>query len=146
MPTVHDPSTRESLRARLASLRPDTRPRWGRMSVDQMLWHVNQGLVVALGRAPSPTMKAPLPKPVMRFLVLALPWPKGAPTAPQWVAKDQYDFEAERARCLSMIDELSAIPIDGPWPVHPSFGAMRGRHWSALEAKHLDHHLTQFGA
>lgn len=146
MPTVHDATTRAALRARLHSLRADTRPRWGRMSVDQMLWHVNQGLVAALGRAPSPTLKTSLPKPVLRFLVLSMPWPKGAPTAPQWVANGQYDFESERSRCLSMLDELGAIPLDGEWPVHPAFGVMEGRHWSALEAKHLHHHLTQFGA
>jgi hypothetical protein len=146
MLTVHDRATYDALRARLQSLKPDTRPRWGKMSVDQMLWHVNEGLVVALGRAPSPAMKSPLPKPVMRFLVLALPWPRGAPTAPQWVARGRHDFEAERARCLSLLDEMRALPLDGSWPVHPSFGAMRGHHWSALHAKHLNHHLTQFGA
>jgi hypothetical protein len=40
------------------ALRPDSPRRWGRMSVGQML----------------------CPRPLMKFIVINLPWPKGAPT------------------------------------------------------------------
>ncbi len=116
------------------------------MSVDQMLWHVNFALDMALGRTTPAPAKPPLPGPVMRFLVLTLPWPKGAPTLPEAVAERRYDFDAERARCLTLIDQVSAADLGARWPEHPNFGAMTGRHWSALQAKHLDHHLKQFGA
>ena len=145
MPTVHDDTRRAALRARIQALRPDSTPRWGQMSVDQMLWHVNQGLRVALGHDAPPPGKAPLPKPIFRFLVLTLPWPKGAPTAPEWVATQRYDFDAERARCLAMLEEVGTRRLDSAWPEHPAFGLMNGRQWSTLEARHLDHHLTQFG-
>lgn len=148
MPLLHDDDARAAIRARVAALRPDMTPRWGRMSVDQMLWHVNYGLDGALGRATAKPVKLPLPLPraIVRALVLFAPWPKGAPTMPELIARERYDFDAERARCLALVDEVGRAPIDAPWPVHPAFGPMSGRAWSRLQAKHLDHHLTQFGA
>jgi hypothetical protein len=117
------------------------------MSVDQMLWHVNAGLAMAIGQLELPPQKAPipLPRPLMRFLVLNLPWPKGAPTLAPFVAKASYDFDVERRRCSQLIDAVAGKPIDGAWPSHPVMGAMSGRDVSRLQAKHLDHHLKQFG-
>jgi hypothetical protein len=88
----------------------------------------------------------PLPKPLLRFIVLDLPWPKGAPALQVIRARGQHDLEAERARCLRLIDEFAARPLDGSWPLHPVLGAMTGDHYSRLQAKHFHHHLTQFSA
>lgn len=57
----------------------------------------------------------------------------------------QYDLESERSRCLQLIDELAARRLDDDWPPHPAFGRMTGPEVSRLHAKHLNHHLTQFG-
>ena len=70
MPTVHDSSFRTSLETRVRSLRAGQKGRWGKMSIDQMLWHVNVGLSMALGEIALPAGKAPLPRPIMKFLVL----------------------------------------------------------------------------
>lgn len=145
MTLLHDPAVRSSIEQRLASLRPDTRARWGRMSVDQMLWHVNQAMGVPLGETAVEPKFVPLPKAVVKFMVLSLPWMKGAPTNPAFLPKRQYDFEAERARCRLLIGKITTRPIDGQWPLHPIFGPMSGTDISRLQAKHLDHHLTQFG-
>jgi hypothetical protein len=146
MPALHDAAFRETLRTRLKALRPDAKRKWGKMSLDQMLWHVASGLETSVGRRPTKPMKAPLPRPIMRFLVINAPWPKGAPTMPEIVAKGQYDVEAERKRCLDLIDEMVKKDLDGPWPVHPILGNMRGVQHSKLQGKHVDHHLKQFGA
>jgi hypothetical protein len=81
----------------------------------------------------------------MKFIVLNLPWPKGAPTLPQAEARQQYDFEAERSRCLQLLDEFARKRLDERWPLDPVFGKVTGRFKSRLQAKHLDHHLRQFG-
>ena len=47
---LHDPATRDSIKRRVTALRPDAQRQVGRMTVDQMLWHVNCGLENALGR------------------------------------------------------------------------------------------------
>ena len=146
---LHDATCRAALLARLDALRPDAERRWGKMRVDQMLWHINESLEQSLGRVVTtrPPNALPLPSPVLRFAVLNLPWPKGrAPTAPELVARDTYDFRAERARTLRLIDEVVARDLSASWPRSVAFGKMTGLQWSRLHAKHLDHHLTQFGA
>jgi hypothetical protein len=115
------------------------------MSVDQMLWHVNESLEATLGRRTLAPMKLPLPKAMLKFAVLNLPWTKGAPTHPSWVASDHYDFDAERAQCLALIDEFAGRDLGSVWPPSAAFGAASGHDWSRLHAKHLDHHLKQFG-
>ena len=145
MAHLHDTTVRTTLEARLRALRADMTPRWGKMSVDQMLWHVNQAMATSLGRVEAPPDKAPLPRPVMKFLVLNLPWVKNAPTNTSFVARARHDFEAERARCLELIKAVGDRPVAGVWQRHPMFGSMTGREVSRLQAKHLDHHFKQFG-
>jgi hypothetical protein len=146
MDLLHDSQYRSTIANRLRSLRADSRGRWGKMSVDQMLWHVNQGLALSLGEVTAPPQKVPLPRPILKFFVLNLPWPKGAPTLPQAEAKQQYDFDAERARCFHLLEAFARKPLDEVWPVDPVFGKVTGRFKSRLQAKHLNHHLRQFGA
>lgn len=144
MALLHDPAVRSSIEARLSALRADSRPAWGRMTVDQMLWHVNRALAQSLGQVDAPRDRAPLPRPIMKFMVLNMPWPKNAPTNPSFVATTGHDFEAERARCLALIANLVSLPLHDS-SNHPMFGRMSGRDTSRLQAKHFDHHLRQFG-
>ena len=142
---LHDAATRTSIESRLGQLKPTSRPIWGKMSVDQMLWHVNQALASDLGHITPEAGRSPLPRPLMRFIVLNMPWPKGAPTNQAFVATAAHDFDEQLARCRALIAEITARPIDHPPNVHPTFGRMTGRAQSRLHAKHLDHHLRQFG-
>ncbi len=143
---LHDGQCKAEIVRRVKALRPDSAPRWGKMSVSQMLWHVNEVLEDALGhRAISPE-KVPLPRPLMKFIVINLPWPKGAPTRERWMPQnDRYDFSAEHVRCLRLIEEVTAKPLDSAWPESPTLGPMSGKDVGRLQAKHLNHHLTQFG-
>ena len=146
MTLLHDPPVRDSIKQRVSILRADAQRRFGKMTVDQMLWHVNCGLENALGRYEVRDQKLPLPYSVIKFLVLNMPWRKGkTPTAREFLATGQYDFETERARLLRLIDELCAKRLDDTWGRSSFMGLMTGRDWSRLEAKHLDHHLSQFG-
>ena len=148
MRTLHDPTVLSTIRSRVESLTPQAQPRWGKMTVDQMLWHVNGGLDMATGKGTFGKMKLPpIPIGLMKFMVLNVPWPKGAPTIPEIDAAKvgpRCEFEAERARCLALIDELASRDVTAEWPKHPGFGVFAGPQWSALMAKHLDHHLKQF--
>ena len=110
-----------------------------------MLWHVNQALEATVGRIEPEKMRIPLPPAALKFLVLNLPWMKGAPTNPRYVAREHYDFSAELARCRQLVAEVAAYPLDELPRIHPVLGRMSGRDHSRLQAKHLDHHLRQFG-
>ena len=52
---------------------------------------------------------------------------------------------AERTRCLQLIDKVASRGLHSDWPDHPVFGRMTGEQVSRLHAKHLNHHLMQFG-
>lgn len=146
MRILHDPLTKDSIRGRIAALSPSSTPRWGRMTVDQMLWHVNCSLENALGRYDVKPVRMPIPRSIVKLLILYFPAPhRNAPTAPEYVAKDRRDFASERARLSRLIDEFTALSLDGQWRDNAFMGRMSGKDWSRLQARHLDHHLTQFG-
>ena len=47
---------------------------------------------------------------------------------------------------LDAVGELMARDAaEGATPPHPSFGPLSHREWCILAAKHIDHHLRQFG-
>ena len=142
---LHDPAVRDSIRARVQRLTPETTHKWGKMTVDQMLWHVSQGLAQSLGEVPALPNKVPVPQWLSKFVAFNMPWPKGAPTPPDLVAVDRYAFESEQQRCLQLIDRFTATDMSGTWIASASFGPLTGREWSRFQAKHLDHHLRQFG-
>lgn len=145
MRSLHDTDYRAQLLQRIQSLKPDSSRRWGKMTVDQMLWHVNDAMALSIGELTLQPEKLPIPRGLLKFIVLNLPWGKGGPTHPAFVAKKSYDFATERARCLQLINRISTRDLNGAWPEHPAFGPMTGKQVSKLQAKHLNHHLTQFG-
>jgi len=146
MPMLHDPAVRSALEGRLESIRSDSSRQWGRMSVDQMLWHVNQFLAASIGEGTLEVQKSPIPAPIMKFFLIHMPWPKSAPTNKSAVARGQHDLETERARCKELIAKFVSRPVDADWPADPSFGPVNGQFASKLQAKHLDHHFRQFNA
>lgn len=145
MSKLHDAGYRSAIETRIRQLRPDSPRRWGKISVGQMLWHVNEAMETALGRVKLPSEKVPLPRPLMKFIVINMPWPKGAPTLSRWVARKDHDFAEERDRCLRLIDDLAARRLEDDWPPSPLLGRMSGTDVTRLHAKHLNHHLKQFG-
>lgn len=146
MRMLHDPDVRREMETRLAALRPDSPRQWGSMTPDQMVWHLSQFLEFALGEGSYPRGKMPMPLPVMRFMVLYLPWPKRAPTHPSALAKASYNLEAEKKRCLTLLERFVNKPLDEPWPEDPAWGNAGGAFASKLQARHFHHHLSQFNA
>ena len=143
---LHDDGVGDSVRKRVQALTPETKPTWGKMSVDQMLHHCNLVLAESLGEHKGERSLKGIPRSWIRWMILNGPWGKGAPTRPDmYIAQGQrYDFAAEKARMLAMIDRVLARSMDAEWPESANF-PMTGRHWSQLNFRHLNHHLKQFG-
>ncbi|MBY5951574.1 DUF1569 domain-containing protein [Algoriphagus marincola] len=149
MQNIFDPSTTSELIARIESLKPDSQPLWGKMSVDQMLAHCSVAYEMDY------TDKHPKPNALMRFLLKTFvksgvvnekPYPKNARTAPVFIIADRRDFEKEKNQLIDYLkktQELGAQHFEGK--ESPSFGPMTAQEWNNLFYKHLDHHLTQFG-
>jgi hypothetical protein len=140
---------RARMLARLDALRPDAPRQWGRMDVAQMLAHCQQPLRVALGELP---LKRSLVgvlfgRLAKRQLLAAKPWQQGLPTAPEFRVHDARDFAREHAALRALVERFAR---GGPAALtkapHPFFGRLTADEWQALQWRHLDHHLRQFGA
>jgi hypothetical protein len=84
--------------------------------------------------------------PLKHLLIYALPWPKGAPTAPELLAGTPGEFAADRDALCALLARVGNGPRDGMGPQHPLFGPLSYREWGTLVYRHVDHHLKQFGA
>jgi hypothetical protein len=149
MKNIFDPSVTDELISRINQLSPETTPKWGKMSVDQMLAHC----IVAYDMAF--TDKYPKPNAVLRFILKSFvkngvvnekPYPKNSRTAPAFIIADKRDFEKEKASLIAYLKktrDLGAAHFEGKESL--SFGPMTSGEWNNLFYKHLNHHLEQFG-
>jgi hypothetical protein len=147
MKTIWNEPERQELLARIARLSPDARPRWGRMSVHQMLVHLCDAFRMASGDLVIPSKNVPLRfTPLKQLFIYWLPMPKGAPTAKELVSRQPGDWDAEMRELAGRLDEfVRRGPAAAATASHPAFGRMSGRDWGVLAYKHTDHHLRQFG-
>jgi hypothetical protein len=147
MKTVWSVGDRQALRGRVERLDAQTPGRWGRMTAPQAVAHLVDAMRMAIGELPCEGKQTPLRFPVIKQLVIYwLPWPKGAPTAPELVGRAPASIAAEITELQVLIDRVGALPAVFEWPPHPAFGRLSRRAWGVLIYRHLDHHLTQFGA
>jgi hypothetical protein len=146
MRTVFNLDDRLDLARRLEGLAPGAAPRWGRMDCPRMLAHLTDGVRMALGELPVQPKGGPLRlRPIRHALIYWLPFPKGAPTAPELLARRATDCQEEMGQLKHLLERLAAMEGAQEWPEHPAFGRLTSRDWGALIHKHVDHHLRQFG-
>lgn len=149
MPNLFHPADLTVLHARLDALRADAPRQWGTMKPAQALAHCAVPLEAAAGMRP---MKQKLLGKLLAWLVKgrvlgAEPFRREAPTDPDFVVKDDRDLDTERARIKAVLQALVARGPQAAGHVeHAFFGRLSGEDWGVLMAKHLDHHLRQFGA
>lgn len=146
MKSFWEQSAQQELQQRLEQLNAESRGQWGKMTIDQMLSHLADSCRMALGdlptaRKPGPFHFAPLRKAVIYWL----PWPKGAPTAPELIARKPSSVETEKADLKLLLNRLASQSGNQQWPAHPAFGVLSQKDWGALIYRHVDHHCKQFG-
>jgi len=148
MGSILNEHDRDNITNRLRSLSTSSAQRWGKMGVTEMLQHLNLSARMTLGELPvvSSNKRAFQVFPLKHLILYVLPFPKGAPTAPELKPTVAESFEAERTTLLEYLDRIATGPHDGPPPAHPLFGPLTWREWGVVTYKHVDHHLKQFGA
>lgn len=135
---------------RINSLSSTTAGKWGKMNVGQMLAHCNVTYEMVyddIHIKPNAFLKFILKKMVKNQVVSEKPYPKNGKTAPQFIITDNRDFSTEKKRLIDYIKRTQAFGeshFDGK--ESHSFGPLTITEWNNLFYKHLDHHLTQFGA
>jgi hypothetical protein len=147
MGSVLDEGGRQALCRRIAALTDASTPRWGRMDVAAMLGHLCQSLRLALGERPvrSSGKRAFQVFPLKHLLIYVLPFPKGAPTAPELLVTEPGGAAAAKASLPKLLERLGTGPTKGAGPAHPLLGPLSRQEWGVLMHKHIDHHLRQFG-
>jgi hypothetical protein len=144
--TIFDAAAREALIHRLSLLTPTAKARWGSMSPPAMVSHLIESCRMALGELPAEAMRLPLRFFPINWLVIhVLPWPKGAPTSPELIARPPGDWEADVLTVVEMIRRVAQKAPSDAWAPHPAFGRMSGKDWGVLIYRHVDHHFQQFG-
>lgn len=147
MKTFWDSAARDEICRRMERLTVDATPQWGKFNATQMLAHLNDAMRMASGELTVASKRLPIRYPPLKqLLVYALPWPKGAPTAPELIARgSSADFAKEKAEFRGVVDRLAQKRATDIWPEHPAFGRLTHRAWGVLKYRHADHHLRQFG-
>ena len=134
---------------RLNKLTPESKAIWGKMNVSQMLAHCNITYEMCYEnkhKKPTGLVKFILKFFVKKFVTNEVPYKKGGKTAPQFIITDQKEFEIEKTRLKNYIlktQELGSTHFEGKESL--SFGILSSKEWNNMFAKHLDHHLNQFG-
>ncbi|MBX7224741.1 MAG: DUF1569 domain-containing protein [Chitinophagales bacterium] len=149
LPNIFEKGVCDGVIGRINSLQPDMQPKWGTMSVGQMLAHCNVTYEMIYED------KHPKPNAFVRFMLKLFvkgkvvgeeTYKQNSQTAPQFIIKETKDFSVEKARLLAYINktqELGAAYFDGK--ESHSFGVLNQTEWNNMLYKHLDHHLRQFG-
>ena len=133
---------------RLNALSPQSTAQWGKMNVAQMLAHCKEAFKV-------PLSEKKLPRMFMGILIGWMiksklynddPWKQNLPTAPNFIIKNERDFQDEKRELTNLVNKFYAAGPTGisKYP-HPLFGKFTPEQWGKSMYKHMDHHLRQFG-
>jgi len=139
---------RAAISSRLRTLSASSTGRWGSLDLAGMLQHLRLSAGMALGELPVPSTNKRVFQvfPLKHLILFVLPFPKGAPTAPELKPAVAASFEEERAAVLELLERIGKGPREGVGPAHPLFVPLTWREWGVVTYKHSDHHLKQFGA
>ena len=135
---------------RINNLTPETQRKWGKMSVDQVLAHLNVAydLTFTPEKFPKPSFIAKylLSRFVKPKITNEIPYKQSLPTSPAFIIADERNYEEEKAKLIGNIQRVQQLgreAFEGKENIN--FGKMTAQGWNNMFAKHLNHHLDQFG-
>ncbi|MCU1381969.1 MAG: hypothetical protein JWL71_666 [Acidobacteria bacterium] len=145
MKSIWQEDARRELSDRIGALRWDRRAAWGRFTAPQMICHLAESLKMAMGELMIRPKRSPIRyAPLKQLIIYVAPFPKGAPTAPELLAREPGDFAADVADVQRLLARAASARTTERWPEHPAFGTLSTRAWGVLIYRHMDHHLRQF--
>lgn len=149
MKNLFNQTDTDALIQRLAYLTPHHTPKWGKMNAHQVIVHMADPLRCALGDRPVPLNPSIFSKwPINKLISQYLPWPKGAPTTPEFIqgmkGSQPVEFEKDKHELISWIHHFLQHQNSKPFPIQPTFGELSNNEWARLMWRHINHHLIQF--
>jgi Protein of unknown function (DUF1569) len=149
MNNLYQPVAVQDVIARIGRLQPSSQRLWGKMNVSQMLAHCSSAMEMASGKfVAKRTFLGRIVGPRVRYLLMEdRPFSRNNPTAKELKVADAREFAREQERLVRCVREFHQGGESGcTTHPHPFFGSLTPLEWSTGMYKHLDHHLTQFGA
>jgi hypothetical protein len=145
MKNLFDFTNKEDILRRFNSLKADSQPLWGKMSVAQMFKHCTLPITLALTNPkPKRTLLAKIIGPLLKGPVIGpKPFKKNGFTPKEFKVDTQEVFDTQKKALLELIERFTPSNVSDK--NHPFFGLMTDAEWGQSQYKHLDHHLTQFG-
>ena len=149
LPSIFSKSVTDEIIERINKLQPSTHPKWGTMSVDQMLAHCNvtyEMIFEDMHKKPNAFMRFILKAMVKNKVVDESSYPQNSRTAPAFIISGKKDFESEKSRLVNFIikvQQQGENHFEGKESL--SFGVLNKIEWNNMMYKHLNHHLSQFG-
>ncbi len=143
--TIFDSTDRAALLARAGRLEATAPARWGKFTAPRMVSHLISSARMALDEEAVAPRRSILSNRLVRYLVIyVMPFPRGAPTAPELLARAPDSWQADVAQLQALTERL-AKNERGHWAAHPAFGDISPKDWGVLIYRHTSHHLSQFG-
>ncbi len=150
MKSLFETETQQLILKRIENLNEQTQANWGKMDVAQMLTHCQKPLEVANGTLQLNTKIGFAKKLMFKLFKSTMyndkPWQKNLGTVREFRITDPQEFKTQKDKLIQVINEFSQLKEKTNWPTHPLFGDFTTEQWGKMQYKHLDHHLTQFGA
>ncbi len=149
IPNIFSSEVTEQFISRIQKIQDTTNPQWGKMNAAQMIAHccVTYELVYEnIHPKPGLLMQLLLKTIVKKTVTGTVPYKKNLKTSPAFLKTGEYNLAAEKTRLINYLrrtQELGESYFDGK--ESHSFGKLNSNEWNNMFAKHLDHHLTQFG-
>ncbi len=135
---------------RINKLTPDSERQWGKMTVDQVLAHMNVPYAFIFEaekqKKPGTIAKFLLKNFVKPKVVNEIPYKQSIPTSPVFIIADARNFEEEKKKLIGNIQRVQQLGREAfEGKENSSFGILTAQEWNNMLAKHLNHHLQQFG-
>ena len=147
MKSIWQEQDQREISDRVARVTWDRPAAWGKFTAPKMICHLADSLKMAMGDLPVASKHLPIRYPPLKqFIIYAAPFPKGAPTAPELLAREPRDWANDVADVQGLLARAGSARTTDTWPEHPAFGKLSKRAWGVLIYRHMDHHLKQFGA
>lgn len=143
--TILTKTGREMLLHRVRALRPEHKPVNGTLTAHCMLCHIADQLAAALGELRGNPRASLFTKTLGKWFVLYVPVQipfDRAKTVPEMLTTRPSDWDRDLARFEALLARLAR---DSHVVPHSVFGVLSHKQWGILAAKHIDHHLRQFG-
>lgn len=151
MENIFDAQVAQNYINRINTLNKDSQRLWGTMTAPQMLAHLNVSYELVYEpqkhKSPGAIARFLLKSFVKSKVVSETPYKQNIPTGPQFKVVGDKDFDLEKQRLIGFIQktqQMGSGAFEGK--ESNSFGKLTSKEWNNMFAKHLNHHLSQFGA